>query len=131
MEIKKNESTNLRPDGERVLNAPLVNIDLNVFLKTIKSESAWKEKDRNAMTVYKNESMRILLIALHKDAVLARHTADGVISVQVLDGKIKFTTDHDEAILEQGQMITLQRGLAHSVAALKEAVFLLTMATGK
>ena len=130
MEIKHNESTDLRPEGSRLLDAPLVNIDLNEYLSTIKSESAWKEKDRNAMTVYKTPGMRIVLIALHKDAELKRHNAEGIISVQVLDGEIKFGTDEAEVLIQAGQMIALHKGLYHSVKAIKESVFLLTLTTG-
>lgn len=130
MEIKQNESTDLRPEGNRILDAPLVSIDLNEYLKTIKSETAWKEKDRNAITVYKTPGMRIVLIALHKDAELKRHNAEGIISVQVLDGEINFGTDDAEVHLKSGQMIALHKGLYHSVKAIKESVFLLTLTTG-
>ena len=127
MEIKYNESTHLRPEGERILDAPLVTIDLKDFTKTIKSESAWKEKDRNAITVYKTNGLRMVLMAMHKNAVLERHTADGIISVQVLEGEINFTTDDKEVTLKEGEMLALHRGLHHSVEAVKESVFLLTI----
>lgn len=129
MEIKYNESTELRPEGERLMDAPLVSMDIPEFIKQIKDEPAWKNKDRNAMTVYKTNGMRIVLIALHKDAELTRHTADGIISVQVLDGKISFNTDDKSVEIEKGQIIALHKGLHHSVKAIKESVFLLTLTT--
>lgn len=70
MEIKYNESTDLRPEGERLMDAPLVTMDIPDFIKKIKKEPAWENKDRNAMTVYKTDGMRIVLIALHKGAEL-------------------------------------------------------------
>ena len=129
MEIKYNESTELRPEGERLMDAPLVSMDIPEFIKQIKDEPAWKNNDRNAMTIYKTNGMRIVLIALHKDAELTRHTADGIISVQVLDGKINFSTDDKSVEIEKGQMIALHKGLHHSVKAIKESVFLLTLTT--
>jgi quercetin dioxygenase-like cupin family protein len=129
MEIKQNESTDLRPEGGRVLDAPLVTIDLIDFIKTIKEEPAWKNKDHNAITVYKTNGLRLVLIAMHKEAVIARHTADGILSLQVLEGKINFTTDDKSVILEEGQMIALHKGLPHSVTAIKKSVFLLTLTT--
>ncbi len=129
MEIKQNESTELRPEGERVMDAPLVSMDIPEFIKQLKNEPAWRNSDRNAMTVYKTNGMRIVLIALHEDAELKRHTADGIISVQVLEGKINFSTDDKSVELEKGQMIALHKGLHHSVKAIKESVFLLTLTT--
>jgi quercetin dioxygenase-like cupin family protein len=128
MEVKYNESTELRPEGGRLLDATLVSIDIPDFINQIKSEPAWEKNDRNAMTVYKTDGMSIVLVALHDDAVMARHTADGIISVQVLEGKINFITDGQSVELEKGQMIALHKGEPHSVAAIKESVFLLTLA---
>ena len=128
MEIKYNESTELRPEGERLMDAPLVTIDIPEFIKKIKKEPSWKNNDRNAMTVYKTDEMRIVLIALHKDAELKRHVAEGIISVHVLDGKIQFETDDTSVELEEGQVLALHKGLYHQVKAIKESVFLLTIA---
>jgi len=38
MENKSNEATALRPEGDRVLNAPLVEMDLNKFMQQIKAD---------------------------------------------------------------------------------------------
>ncbi len=129
MEIKNNESTELRPEGGRLMDAPLVSMDIPEFINQLKSEAAWKNSDRNAMTVYKTNGMRIVLIALHEDAVLKKHTADGIISVQVLEGEIIFSTDDQSVVIKQGQMIALHKGLPHSVKAIKESLFLLTLTT--
>lgn len=129
MEIKNNESTDLRPEGGRLMDAPLVSIDIPEFIKQIKAEVTWENSDRNAMTVYKTNGMRIVIIALHEDAVLKKHTAEGILSVQVLDGEIMFSTDEQSVVIRKGQMIALHKGLPHSVKAIKESVFLLTLTT--
>ena len=72
MEIKNNESTDLRPEGARLMDAPLVSMDIPEFIKLIKTEATWQNSDRNAMTVYKTNGMRIVLIALHENAVLKK-----------------------------------------------------------
>ena len=129
--VKYNDQTNLRPEGERILDAPLVHMDLKEFSKTIKNEKTWKEKDRNAMTVYKTDGMRIVLIALHKGAILEKHTANGIISVQVLEGEINFSTEEQTINLKDGQAIALHQNIPHEVSAVKESVFLLTLNTVK
>jgi quercetin dioxygenase-like cupin family protein len=74
--------------------------------------------------------MRIVLIGLHKDAQLKPHKANGVISVQVLEGKVDFITEQT-TILEKGHMIALQENIVHGVLALKESFLLLTLAVKK
>ncbi len=129
MEIKSNESTDLRPEGTRLMDAPLVSMDIPEFIKQLKAEATWETSDRNAMTVYKTNGMRIVLIALHEEAVMKKHTADGIISVQVLEGEINFSTDGQSVVIRKGQAIALHKGLPHSVKAVKESVFLLTLTT--
>ena len=127
--IKQNESTESRPQGERTLDAALVKMNLKEFIQIIKSEKTWQERDRNAMTIYKNEGMRIVLVALHENAILAEHTANGIISVQLVEGEIIFNSQNQKEHLLPGEMIALHKGLPHSVQAIKESVFLLTVAS--
>ena len=92
MENKSNDATPQRPEGERTLNAPLVEMNLQEFMEQIKNEPTWVDSDRNSITIFKSDAMRIVLIGLHEHAELKPHKANGTISVQVLAGKIKFTT---------------------------------------
>ena len=129
MEIKNNEATDLRPEGDRVIDAPLVGIDILEFTKQLKAEATWQTSDSNAITVFKTDGMCIVLIALHDEAVMKRHTADGIISVQVLEGEINFSTDNESLVLGPSDMIALHAKWPHSVKAIKESVFLLTYTT--
>ena len=126
---KCNDATKQRPQGERIMDAALVTIDLRSFIRQIKEEKAWNDSDRNAITVFKTDGMRIVLIALHKDAEMKEHTADGIISVQVLEGQIQFTTSEQSVELSKGQMLALHKGLPHRVLAKEETIFLLTLTT--
>ena len=127
MENKYNESTTLRPEGDRVVDAPMVRIDLPSFMKQIKQEATWKNSDRNAITIFKSKAMRVVLIALHDGAVMKANKAIGIISAQVLEGRIAFTTASQTAELSKGQMLALHEGIPHSVTALEETTFLLTI----
>ena len=111
------------------MDAALVTIDLPLFMEQIKQESPWKQSNRNAITVFKTNGLRIVLIALHEGAEMARHTADGIISVQVLEGQLQFNTDWQTVELSKGQMLALHECIPHSVLAIKETVFLLTLTT--
>lgn len=124
---KSNQATEARPEGDRLLDAQLVDIDLNSFRKQIKEEQAWKDGDRNAITLFKSDGIRLVLIALHVGAEMKTHIAPGIISVQVLEGEITFGTELKTTKLTEGQMITLHKGVPHSVFANKESTFLLTL----
>lgn len=129
MENKSNDATPQRPEGERILNAPLVEMNLLEFMNQIKDETTWADSDRNSITIFKSDAMRIVLIGLHENAELKPHKANGTISVQVLEGNIKFTTEQQSTQVGKGQMIVLHENLTHRVNALTESFFLLTLVT--
>lgn len=131
MEEKSNEATSQRPEGERMLSAPLVEMELSGFIKQIKSEPTWADSDRNSVTIYKSDLMRIVLIGLHDQAELKPHKANGIISVQVLEGEIEFYTETQRVQMAKGKMIALQENIVHGVKALKESFFLLTLAINR
>jgi quercetin dioxygenase-like cupin family protein len=122
------DATQRRPEGERTINSSLLKIDLNEFIRQIKSEPAWVQNDRNSVTVFKSDAMRIVLLGLRANAELKPHKAAGMISVQVLEGRIEFAIDGQSEVLMQGQMVALHEGIMHSVKAMEDSFFLLTMA---
>ncbi len=128
---ESNDTKFQRPEEKRDLNAPLIELNLTNFIYQLKNETAWTNSDRNAITIFKSDTMRIVLMGLHQHAELKAHKANGVISVQVLEGKVNFTTEQQQVLIEKGQMITLQANIMHSVSALTESFFLLTLATNK
>jgi len=127
MKKKLNDATPQRPEGERTLDGPLVEMNLVTFINQIKEESTWMASDRNSITIFKSDVMRIVLIGLHPHAELKPHKANGTISVQVLEGKITFATESQSTQIEKGQMIVLHQNITHSVKALTESFFLLTL----
>jgi len=131
MSERSNKPTPQRPEGQRILDAPMVAIDLNNLITQIKQEQSWKEKDRNAITVFKTDGLNLVLMALHQGAELKKHLAQGIITVQVLEGRIKFVTEDKTVERIKGEMLTLHEKIPHSVLAMEESVFLLTHASPK
>ena len=127
MENKFTEATPLRPGGNRLLNARLVEINLNKFIAELKQETTWADSDHNSITVFKSDTSTIVLIGMRENAALKEHTATGNISVQVLSGEINFFAEQQVLSLGTGQMIILEVNIPHSIIALKESFFLLTL----
>jgi quercetin dioxygenase-like cupin family protein len=126
-ENKYNEATALRPEGDRILDAPLVEMNLNNFIVQIKEEVTWATSSHNSITIFKSDDTTIVLIGMHPNAELKEHKAYGNIHVQVLSGKINFCTEQQTVLLQKGQMVALKRDIPHSVQALDESFFLLTV----
>jgi len=128
VETSSNLATPQRPEGERILNAPFVELNLHQFIQQIKSETTWAESDRNSITIFKSDTMRMVLIGLHENAELPPHKANGVLTIQVLEGKMELTVEQKCIEIEKGQIIALGENVVHGVRALSECFFLLTLA---
>lgn len=113
---------------DRGFDDPLRTFDLPALLKQIKSEETWRTAHRSAMTLAKTQELRVVLVALHAGSVLPPHRAEGAITVQTVQGEIKFSAATKTVSLKEGRMLTLQKGLEHSVEAVEESAFLLTIA---
>lgn len=122
-----NESTLNRPLGGRILDAPLVSIDLPQRIAQLKTEPAWEKSDRNAITVYKAKQLRIVLIAMHAGAEMIPQISDAIISIHVLEGMIQFRTEDETFKVGKGQILNIHPLVTHNITALEETVFLLYM----
>lgn len=129
MEIKRNEATNNRPDGDRVIDGTYVFIDIHSFLTQLKEEKAWEKNDRNGITVFKSNALTMVLTALRKSAVIKENSVDGFITWQVLDGKVRVTTPDGDIDAEKGQILAFHPNIVHSLEALTDTKILLTTYT--
>lgn len=129
MDNKFINATDQRPNAHHIIDAGHVKIDIEAIVEQIKNEKAWNYSDRNAMTVFKTNGLSIVIIALHKDAAMAKHKVDGLLSIQVIEGQIEISADSESINLKSGQMIVLHSYIEHSISAVEETVFLFTVTT--
>ena len=127
MEEKYNESTINRPEGDRMVDAPVVLVNIPEFIKKIKKEKAWDKNDRNAITVFKSDKMRIILVALHKKAEMTTERPENIFSLQVLDGKVKLYTDVKTIEIREDELFVLHASIPYKIEAVKKSIFLLTV----
>ena len=128
MLIKSSYANEQRPKGNRILDANTVLINLPKFIAELKNEQKWEQSDRNVITVFKSDTMRMVLIALQKGATMSKHKTDGMLNIQLLEGEVAFVTDEASYTLSKSMLLALHQGVSHSVIAKEEAIFLLTTA---
>ena len=124
---KRIEATNQNPERERLLYAPLVQMNINKFIKQLKSEDAWKHDSHNTITIYKSESTTILLRGMHKKSLRKCGKVNSDATIQVLKGKIKIHVEGSPIKLKRGQMLGISANTEHSVEAVRDSFYLLTV----
>ncbi|GAB2463831.1 hypothetical protein GCM10011375_15830 [Hymenobacter qilianensis] len=108
--------------------SPAQTMNLAHEIAQAKQTPNWKSSDRHATTLFKSESLRLVLLGLHEGAELKTHSAPGILTVQVLEGHITFCTAQQSSDLRAGQLLLLPAGVLHSVQAHQDSFFLLTVA---
>lgn len=115
------------PGTDRPLAAAQLFFRLPDDVRSLKGEADWKA-GKKTITLTKQGGLRVVLIALHAGATMDDHLAAGALTVQVLEGRVRFTAGGETRALVPGELLALEPGLPHDVQALEESVFLLTLA---
>lgn len=116
-----------RPDSPRQLDAPILSFDIPSLTERIKHEHEWKAGSHNAITLVKNEGMRIVLIAMQEGNEIRMHLSEGEISVHILEGQLAFNKENGSMVLNKGQLLALYEDIQYELIAIRETTLLLTM----
>jgi quercetin dioxygenase-like cupin family protein len=125
MQAKYNEATINRPKGDRVIDAPFVQIDVEKYGRQLKKEPAWEKSDRNSITVFKTIGFTMVIMRLHKDASM-NNSVEGLLTIQVLEGSIECMVGSKSTTVEKNQLITLHPEVVHTIKAREDSLLLLT-----
>jgi quercetin dioxygenase-like cupin family protein len=78
-------------------------------------------------TLIKSKSVEVVRMVMAAGKVISDHKAPGEIMVQCLEGKVAFTAMSKTVELAAGQMLYLTAREPHSVKAIEDSSFLLTL----
>ncbi len=120
--------TRPRPDSDRSLDEPFLHFDLGDLVKRLKVEEDWASDKHNAMTLMKNEMMRIVLMVMHQGNEIKMHKSESPISLFVIEGLLRFKLENESVDLKAGGLLTLHENIIHGLEAVEETTLLLTMA---
>jgi quercetin dioxygenase-like cupin family protein len=93
----------------------------------MRGESAYGREGHTARTLVREADLRIVLLAMQAGSILKEHRVDETASVHTLTGHVRLRFADRFAELPNGRLLTIERGLAHSVEALEESLVLLTL----
>jgi quercetin dioxygenase-like cupin family protein len=113
---------------DRALSGQPLQFHLPSERKRITGSERQEAHGRSGRTLVKDGPLRVNLVALGPGEALAEHHAPGPISVHVLEGAIRFTTEGTHHDLEAGGLLALGPGTPHAVTSEEGGVFLLTIA---
>lgn len=115
------------PSIQRPLSGDILVFDIDEERERAADPELIDRSGRNARTLVKDGPLRVTLVVLGPGGELAEHDAPGPITVQVVEGRIRFGTGEEEHDLGPGQLLAAGPGVRHRVASDEGAAFLLTV----
>jgi quercetin dioxygenase-like cupin family protein len=113
---------------QRVLDRPVMSLALAEEIARVRAGPQWAASGKTAITLAKNDRLRVVLAVLARGRSLEEHSAEGPLTVYVAEGTIRFVTPEDKIELSAGAMLVLRAGVQHSVDALEDSAFVITLA---
>lgn len=114
-----------------VLAATSLKFNLDEEIRQLQAEPRW-QAGHTAKTIAKYSDFRVVLVVMKAGAQLVRHRTAGRISIQACRGSIRVlfsgTFESETVDMTAGDLLMLDREVAHDVEALADSAFLLTIA---
>ena len=121
----------LRPSPADRFAGPEHRLELDTVLGALRLE-AHDGKDRHRqITVFRRDSLRLVLFAFEAGGRLAAHRAPGFVVVHALRGTVRVLTPKETYELSAGHMLVLDPEVVHDVEAPESADVLLTVSLAR
>jgi quercetin dioxygenase-like cupin family protein len=105
----------------------LSGFDLPSLIETMKQSYTWENGELNALVLLNSPEKKIILTAMQKGTEILSFQSNDSITVQIIEGKLKFHVRKDSITLNEGQLMTLDENLKYRLTTEEETVFLLTI----
>jgi len=111
----------------RPLSGALLTFTLDEHLAELRRDEAYTRSGRAGRTLAKSGRLRVVLVALAEGCIIGTQQADSPMTVQVLQGHIRFRAEDAEHELHQGQLLFFGPGDANDIRATEETALLLSL----
>jgi quercetin dioxygenase-like cupin family protein len=107
--------------------ATLAILDVGAEGVALLGEPEWVGGDRNSRTLFKADTLRVVLTALRAGAVMRNEDPDEAVAIQPLQGEIAVRAGSQEIAARNGDLVCVDDGEPWEVRAATDSLFLLTV----
>lgn len=117
----------LRPHPEDRLASPVQVVDLAAAAAELRAEAHAPVAGHRQIAVIRHGPVTIIQFVFDKGGLLKQHRADGVVTIHVLEGRLKVIVEDEAREIGRDEIMALAPGVMHSVLALAPSDMLLTV----
>jgi quercetin dioxygenase-like cupin family protein len=103
--------------------------ELPELMRALREEPGYIRAGRDGVTLVKTPELRVVLEVLGAGTVLAEHRAPGPMTLHLMQGQLRFRAGDEVLYLQPGELLAIPDRGPHSVEAVTDSAFLLTLAT--
>lgn len=111
----------------RPLTGPHLTFDLARHLRELRADEAYRRSGRAGRTLAKQGPLRLTLVALAEGVEVETHLAETPLTLQPLEGRIRYRIGEETFELGPGEVLYFGPGHAQDIRALGETALLLTI----
>lgn len=111
----------------RPLSGDVLVFDLEAERGRAADRSLLERSGRNARTLLKSGPLRVTLVVVAPGGEIPEHQAEGPITVQPVQGRVRFSAEGRHYDLGPGEVLAAGPGVRHSVTSEAGGAFLLTV----
>jgi len=111
----------------RPLAGPVLAFDLAEQIASMRAEDPYSRNGRVGRTLAKSGRFRLTLTVMKSGNEIGTHQADSPMTLQVVEGGLRFRADGQEYTLSAGQVLFFGPGEAHDIRADQDSALLITV----
>jgi hypothetical protein len=106
--------------------SPII-LDLPELIENMKLSESYISGGLNFMILKRDTDSKMVITAVQKEIEIISFQSGNSLSIELLEGRIKFKTKEESILLDRGQLLTVCKSVDYEIKALEETVFLLTI----
>ena len=111
----------------RPLAGPMLSFELAEQIAQLRADPSYARTGRLGRTLAKSGRLRLVLTVLESGVEVETHHADAPMTIQPLEGAIRYQVGGQEHALRKGQVLYFGSGEAQQIRATERTALLLTL----
>jgi quercetin dioxygenase-like cupin family protein len=104
-----------------------VSFDLTALAQAMRQEDSYLREGHTARTLAREADLRVVLVVMKAESMMAAHTANETASVHVVAGRVQIKLPDRREEVSAGGLLMIERGIQHDVVAATDSAFVLTL----
>lgn len=112
----------------RPLAGPSMTFQLEQLIRDLRAEDAYQRSGRAGRTLAKSGRFRLTMVVAGQGVQLETHQADSPMTLQVIEGGLRYRDEGGEHELRQGDLLFFGPGSAEDIRSTGQSALLITLA---